>query len=125
MGASDASRGLQGEMSNTPEKRFGPVESCLDYQSYVYNIDPDLSPALYAASCRQLMTLGRADEEKMGVVYVRGPWGFLVIPHFGYPKLRVSFYHDTPKKERSDILSLICAAFEKSDAVLEQGDLDE
>lgn len=112
-------------MNGTPEQRFGPVESCLDYRSYVYSIDPDLSPARYEASRRQLMKLGRADEERMGVVYVRGPWGFFVIPHQGYPKLRVSFYHDTPATEVNDILSSICTAFEVFNAVFDQGDLDE
>jgi hypothetical protein len=108
-----------------PEQRFGPVESCLDYRSYVYRIDPDLSSARYKASRQQLITLGRTNEERMGVVYVRGPWGFFVIPHHGYSTLRVSFYHDTPITEINDILASICAAFETSDTVFKQGDLDE
>ena len=112
-------------LDNVLEQRFGFVESCLDYRSYVYTIDPDLSPARYVTSRRQLMTLGRVDEERMGVVYVRGPWGFFVIPGHGYPKLRVSFFHDTPTTEINDVLSSICAAFEKSDAVFNQGELDE
>ena len=116
---------LMAGMSGAPEQRFGRAESCLDYQSYVYTIDPDLSPARYVASRRQLMTLGRADEERMGVIYVRGPWGFFVIPRYGYPTLRVSFFHDTPTTEISDILSSICSAFEVFDAVFNLGELDE
>ena len=112
-------------ISGVPHQRFGPVESCVDYRSYVYSIDPGLSSPRYMASRRQLMTLGKADEERMGVVYVRGPWGFFVVPHYSYPTLRVSFYHDTPSTEIDAILSLICAAFEAPDAVINQGDLDE
>jgi hypothetical protein len=106
-------------------QHFGPVESCLDYQSYVYRIDPGLTPDQYATSCRHLSTIGEADEERMGVVYVRGPWGFFVIPHHGYPSLRVSFYHDTPDTEINSVLELICAAFKMSTTTNNQGDLDE
>ena len=61
----------------------------------------------------------------MGVVYVRGPWGFFVIPHHGYSKLRVSFFYDTPTTEIRDVMASICTAFDASDAVFDQGDLDE
>lgn len=118
----DARKGATG---NTPQQRFGPVESCVDYQSYVYSIDPGHTPEQYKATRHQLMTLGRANEERMGVVYVRGPWGFFVIPHYGYPTLRVSFYHDTPTSEINEMLSWICTAFEAPDAIINQGDLDE
>ena len=121
----DSAGGLDAGLSGAPEQRFGPVESCLDYRSYIYTIDPDLSPAWYAVPRRRLMSFGGAEEERMGVVYVRGPWGFFTIPHHGYPTLRVSFFHDTPTTEISDILSSICAAFEPSDTVFNQGGLDE
>jgi hypothetical protein len=112
-------------MSTRPEQRFRHVETCLDYRSYEYAITPQLSQEQYAASRRRLLTIGRADEEKMGVVYVRGPWGFFVIPQHGYPVLRVSFFHDTPTTEMDDILTSISTAFETSDAILEQGEPDE
>ena len=112
-------------MSGVSKRRFGPVESCVDYQSYVYEIDPGLTRAHYMASRQRLMTLGKADEERMGVIYVRGPWGFFVIPHYGYPTLRASFYHDTPGTEINQVLSLICAAFETHNTINNQGDLDE
>jgi hypothetical protein len=112
-------------MSGVSRQRFGPVESCVDYQSYLYKIDPGLTAAQYAESRRLLMALGRADEERMGVVYVRGPWGFFVIPRHGYPTLRVSFYHDTPDTEIEDVLASICAAFEAPNTINNQGDSDE
>ncbi|WP_455221563.1 hypothetical protein [Kaarinaea lacus] len=112
-------------MSGVPNQRFGPVESCVDYQSYVYTIDPNLTPEQFAASRELLINLGNADKERMGVVYVRGPWGFFVIPHFGYPTLRVSFYHDTPAIEIDKMLSSIAAAFETSNTINNQGGLDE
>jgi hypothetical protein len=112
-------------MRGTPKQHFGAVESCIDYHSYVYTIDPDLKQERYQATRLQLMKLGSVNEERMGVIYVRGPWGFYVIPQYGYPTLRVSFFHDTPTKEIDDILSLISAAFEAPEAIVNQGDLDE
>jgi hypothetical protein len=112
-------------MDGVLEQRFEAVDSCVDYQSYVYAIDPNLSREQYAVSCRSLLTIGRADEERMGVVYVRGPWGFFVIPHYGYPTLRISFFHDTPAIDSDEVLGAICAAFETNDAILDQGDLSE
>ena len=112
-------------MSSVSNQRFGPVESCVDYQSYVYTIDPTLTPEQFTASRELLIKLGKADKERMGVVYVRGPWGFFVIPHFGYPTLRVSFYHDTPAIEIDKMLSSIAAAFETSNTINNQGGLDE
>lgn len=61
----------------------------------------------------------------MGVAYVRGTWGFLVIPQLGYPELRVNFYHATSTTEINDVLASICAALDMSVAAYEQGDLDE
>jgi hypothetical protein len=112
-------------MREASNQRFGPVESCVDYHSYVYSIDPDFNLERYQATRRQLIKLGSTNEERMGVIYVRGPWGFYVIPQYGYPTLRVSFYHDTPTEEINDMLSLICAAFEHPEAIVNQGDLDE
>jgi hypothetical protein len=112
-------------MGNVPEQYFQPVDSCLDYRSYVYLIDPGLSPAQYLASRRQLLTIGKTNEERMGVVYVRGPWGFFVVPQQGYPKLRVSFFYDTPFTEIRNVMASICAAFDASNTVFNQGDLDE
>jgi len=111
-------------MNASPKRRIVPVDSCVDYQSYVYKIDPDFLPEQYECTRRRLLTLGNADEERMGVVYVRGPWGFFIIPHFGYPTLRVSFYHDTPISEINKILSLICEAFEAQQLDNTQGGLD-
>lgn len=98
-------------MNGAPKQRFVAVESCVDYQSYVYHIDPDLTPSQYSTSCEKLKILGDADNERMGVTYVRGSWGFFVIPHYGYPTIRISFFYDTPHKEIRDVLALISTAF--------------
>jgi hypothetical protein len=104
-------------MNSVSEQRFGAVESCVDYQSYVYHIDPELTPSQYSSSSQKLKTLGDADDERMGVLYVRGPWGFFVIPRYGYPTIRVSFYFDTPAQDINDVMALICAAFESSKSI--------
>jgi len=111
-------------MSCAIKQYFVPVESCIDYQSYIYKINPGLTQDQYEVSRRILTTLGTADEQRMGVVYVRGPWGFLVIPHFGYPTMRISFFHDTAEAEINEVLSLIYAAFENAQTTNNQGGLD-
>ena len=111
-------------MSYTHEQHFVPVESCVDYQSYIYTINPDLTQIQYELSRRMLVSLGTADEQRMGVVYVRGPWGFFVIPHFGYPTLRISFFHDTTDTEINEVFLLVYAAFENAQTINNKGDLD-
>jgi len=105
------------------EQHFVSVDSCVDYRSYVYNIDPDLSRDEYAVICRRLMSIGRTSEERMGVVYIYGPWGFFVIPQYGYPTLRISFFHNTSTIERDEVLGAIHAAFEAPDAFPGKGDI--
>jgi len=104
-------------MSGVSKQFSGPVDSCVDYQAYVYHIDTGLTPAQYSTSCQRLKALGNADEERMGVIYVRGPWGFFVIPQYGYPTIRVSFFFDTSRSEINDVLALLCAAFELPDTI--------
>lgn len=112
-------------MTSVAKQRFGPVESCVDYQSYVLSIDPGLTTTEYSGISQRLSSLGKADAQRMGVIYVRGPWGFFVIPCHGYPTLRVSFFHDTPRAEIDSVLALICTAFESPDTINYQGALDE
>lgn len=104
---------------------FRRAESCIDYRAYTHPIDPDVSPVRYGLACEQLRRVGQSCEERMGVVYVRGPWGFLVIPQLGYPELRVNFYHDTPIREINDVLASIRVALETLVVAFDQGELDE
>ena len=109
-------------MHDDVERRFTAVDSCVDYRSYVYHIDSDLSAEHYENVRRRLLKLGRSDEERMGVVYVRGPWGFFVVPHHGFPSLRVSFFHDTPENECHDVLRSISKVFDETEIDLNRGD---
>ena len=112
-------------MNGMSEQCFRNIESCLNYRAYIYDIDPELSPATYAAMCHELTRLGRAEKERMGVIYVHGPWGFFVIPKHGFPELRINFYHDIPISEIRDVMASICAIFSSSDAALHSGDMNE
>ena len=118
-------RGLGEGAGHAPKQCFRRIQSCLDYKAYVHDIKPELSPVQYEQSRCRLMTLGRADKERMGVVYVYGPWGFFVIPGHGYPDLRVNFYHDTSITEMNGIMASICAVLDASDVAFNQGELDE
>jgi len=92
---------------------FKKIDSCVDYHSYEFRISDHLTADEYAEIRRKLMALGKAEQERMGVIYVRGPWGFMVVPHFGFPALRVSFFHDTPQSECQAVLKNINAVFSK------------
>lgn len=93
---------------NEPEVRY--VKSCVDYRTFVAPLDTAISPAVHNTLTEKLLKLGVAEPERMGVIYVRGAWGFLVIPSPGFPELRISFYHDTPDDELNAVLVLIRAA---------------
>jgi len=86
------------------------VDSCTDYHTFVTPLDTAMESAAFNSLTERLRTLGVADQARMGVIYVRGPWGFLVIPSPGYPELRVSFYHDTSEHDMDDVLASIKAA---------------
>jgi len=104
---------------------FSPDKSCVDYRSYVYRIDPNIDEKNFVKLRESLSNLGTAERERMGVVYVRGPWGFFVIPSFGFPNLKVSFFHDTPEYECVEVMQTIGKIFLQPDLVNEQGDFHE
>lgn len=101
-------------MAGTTPAGLRHVENCADYQTYVATIDTDETPSQYASMKQSLMRIGNCEPERMGVVYVRGPWGFLVIPGPGFPELRISFYHDTPVHDRNAVLASIATAVHES-----------
>ena len=91
-------------------RRFAYTDSCVDYRSYRHPLDPTVSSERHAQLRDRLAALGRAEPERMGVTYVRGPWGFLVIPRQGFPELRISFFRDTPDGDRRALLESVCQA---------------
>ncbi len=93
---------------------FTQVESCVDYQSFVYSLDKQFTPQRYEVCGRLLLSLGTVTEERMGVVYVRGPWGFFVVPAYGYPTLKISFFHDSTSKEIEHVLLKIYNIFNQN-----------
>lgn len=93
------------------DNHFRFDQSCVDYRSYVYQIRKDINLDQFNIIVQRLATLGRAENERMGVVYVRGPWGFFVIPRLGFPHLRISFFFDTPEKECIEMMKSISYVF--------------
>lgn len=92
--------------------RFRAVENCVDYRSYVFPLDTGITKATHCALQARLRALGKADEERLGVLYIRGYWGFLVFPPRGFPELRVSFYKETDESAERTILNTISEAFQ-------------
>lgn len=98
---------------------FRPDKSCVDYRSFVYCIDSNIDEQNFIKLRKELSNLGTAERERMGVIYVRGPWGFFVIPSFGFPNLKVSFFHDTPDSECVELMHTIGNLFLHSELVNE------
>lgn len=93
------------------------VNSCVDYRTFVAPLDTAMIPAVYNLLTEELLVLGVAEPERMGVTYVRGPWGFLVIPRAGFPELRISFYHDANEDELDAILASVRVALKNSNVI--------
>lgn len=89
------------------------VENCVDYRSYVYDLDADITPAAFLALRTRLSMLGTMDRERLGVAYIKEQWGFLVFPPRGFPELRVSFYKETDKTTELAIHDAISLALKQ------------
>lgn len=92
--------------------RFLPVENCVDYRSFVCPLATTITAAAHTALGARLATLGKAETERLGVIYIKGNWGFLVYPPRGFPELRVSFYKETDKATEQTILAAISEALQ-------------
>lgn len=102
------------------------VESCVDYRTYMAQINPKISSMQFTSLKNRLQGLGVTEPERMGVVYVHGPWGFVVIPRPGFSDLRISFYHEVSEQERNAVLeSIESALYESHATVLQTGGKDE
>jgi len=97
---------------NLPGFRY--VDSCVDYRSFVAQLNSAMTHVAHNFLTEKLQPFGVAERERMGVTYIRGAWGFLVIPGLGFPELRVSFYHDTPDREVEAVLVSIWKSMEES-----------
>ena len=88
-------------------ERFRRVEGCLDYRIYVCSLAGMRSDQMRVELCSRLGGLGRAEPERMGVIYIRGGWGFLVIPPVGFPELKVTVFRETEPETEHAVLSQI------------------
>ncbi len=86
---------------------FRPVEACVDYRAYVVSLPKGTTPDIYAQWVSRLCGLGRVVEERLGVRYVKGPWGFLVVPPLGFPELKITFYHPTAQVDEAEVLAKV------------------
>jgi hypothetical protein len=90
------------------------IPACLDYDAYVFDLPGDLAAMQLSGVRKGLERLGRVDREELGVVYIRGDWGHLVLPPPGFPELKVVFHRGTPVRSRQRILELTAAAIAAS-----------
>lgn len=112
-------------MTRRDDSGFRRLQGCVDYRVYTYPLDPGVGAAAYTQLRHRLQAIGKAEPERMGVTYVRGPWGFLVIPQRGFPELRLSLFHDTAATDAEPIFNAIRAACELTRAMPVTGDIDE
>ena len=98
--------------ANSDAIQYREVENCADYRSFVFPLNKAMTAAAHSVVCARLSELGTADKERLGVTYVRGAWGFLVLPPKGFPELRVSFYKETDTAVEQTILDAISKALQ-------------
>lgn len=93
-----------------------PAPACLDYQAFVFALPPALTASAFARLRDGLRGMGRIRREALGVIYVDGDWGFLVIPPYGFPELKINFFHGIPADGARRILVRVAALLAEADA---------
>jgi len=111
-----------------------PAHACLDYQAFRFALPPSLAESDFARLKEALKRLGRIRYEALGVTYVDGKWGVLIVPPFGFPELKINFFHDVPVETAQRLLDCIADLLLGGDALdaarttpprLRSNDLDE
>ncbi len=74
---------------------FHPISACVDYRAFILPLTGLDRPA-WNGFRRSLQALAETTEVRLGVLRILGWWGFLDVPAYGFPELKVSFYRDTP-----------------------------
>ena len=81
--------------------------SCLDYQTWVIDLPDQIPAGRHAEMACRLRALGRLDQELLGVAYVRGDWGVLIVPPVGFPEIKIRIHHHVGEKRSKAILTSI------------------
>lgn len=85
------------------ETLYKKIPACVKYKSYVFPLGKNISQENYNVLKTFLKTLGQDEPEYLGVMRVRGDWGFLDYPSYGFIEFKVNFYKTTSEK--------ICSAY--------------
>ena len=95
------------DVALSPPPGCRPAAACLDYRAFLFSLEPPWPEPAYARLCDTLRGLGRIRREALGVTYVDGEWGFLVIPPPGFPELKINFHHGAPDPAAQTLLDRI------------------
>ncbi len=98
-GEAPASRSVLGE--------WRKVGGCLDYQTWVIDLPAAIPAGRHAEMAHRLRAFGRLDQELLGVAYVRGDWGVLIVPPVGFPEIKIRIHHHVGEKRSKAILASI------------------
>lgn len=88
--------------------RWQRHRACIDYRAWMLPLQ-DLEARAWPTLIEALAGLGQARPDPTGVVTVRGPWGFLLVPPRGFPELRLNCYKNISADRERDLLTDIAA----------------
>ncbi len=100
------------------------VGSCLDYQAYILDLPPGISGEAYGQLDRHLRGLGRLEQELLGVAYIRGDWGVVIVPPPGFPEIKMKIHHHVGDGRTRALLTQVQAIVERALAITEPPEED-
>lgn len=96
-------------------RRFRAVPSCTKYRAFTGEMPAHASTEQHDQLRTHCASLGDHCERYLGILRVRGDWGFLDLPGPGFPELKVNFYKHTPQSAQSRILEYLQTALEQTE----------
>jgi len=104
------------EQEGRTRPTFRRISSCLNYRAYCAALDTGMTTTTHGRMRDQFMGLGDPEPERMGVTYIWGDWGFLIVPGPGFPELRVNVYPQHPAERDKAVLERIGRILEATGA---------
>ncbi len=85
---------------------------CLDYRNFILDLPRHLPTQVYDRLDRRLRTLGRLEQELLGVPYIRTDWGVLIVPPPGFPEIKMKVRHHIGEDQIRRLLAQVHAIVE-------------
>jgi len=81
--------------------------ACLDYRAFVFDLGTGWDASRLKRLRTALLSLGEVERSALQVVYVRGSWGFAIVPPPHFPDLKINFFYTTDRSMVEEILAAV------------------